>query len=399
MTTYNFGPTDASYPFHNFMSPAISTLFTGSALVIKASENTAWSTQYFAQIIKTALKVCGHSPDLVQPIVCWPQTANHLTAHPEISHVTFIGSRTVAHYVAAATARPLTETCLELGGKDPAIVLDDVRNLSKVVSILMRGSFQSAGQNCIGIERVICQSEIYPQLVKQLETRIKDMRIGHFRDAEPVDTGAMIDGTRFTQLEELINDAVGHGARCLVGGKRYTHPLHPQGHYFSPTLLVDVLPSMNIAREELFAPICTVMRADSREQAVEIANATPYALGASVFGTCRPNLEWIVAHIKAGMVSVNDFAVFYMVSLPFGGIKGSGYGRFGGQEGLRSLCLQKSICRDRFPALASTSIPAPLDYPIRDVARGVALCRGVIELGYAAGWRRVRGLQHILQHS
>ena len=137
-----------SYPFHNFISPFISTLFTGSALVLKASEQTAWSTQHFSQIAKAALIACGHSPELIQPIVCWPETANHLTSHPSISHITFIGSRPIAHHVAASASKSLTPLCIELGGKDPAIILDDVKDLNRVASILMRGTFQSAGQNC-----------------------------------------------------------------------------------------------------------------------------------------------------------------------------------------------------------------------------------------------------------
>ena len=148
---------------------------------------------------------------------------------------------------------------------------------------------------------------------------------------DSIDVGAMISATRFRHLESLIKDAVASGARLLVGGSSYTHPSYPSGHYFTPTLLVDVTPSMAIAREELFAPICILMLAPSLNAAIEIANSTPYALGASVFGTNKQDLETVVQEIKAGLVSVNDFGVTYAVGLPFGGVKGSGYGRFGGE--------------------------------------------------------------------
>ena len=382
------------------MGPLISTLFSGSALVVKASESTAWSTQYFGSIARAALICCGHSPNLVQPLLCWPQTASHLTSHPGISHITFIGSRPIAHHVALSAARSLTPLCLELGGKDPAILLDDVGNLEKVASILMRGTFQSAGQNCIGIERIICLHKLYPRLVTMLESRIKALRVGSaLDDPDDVDVGAMISNARFGHLEKLVIDAVNQGARCLVGGKRFVHHRHSQGHYFQPTLLVDVTPSMRIAKEELFAPICVVMPAASLNEAISIANSTTYALGASVFGTATKDLERLTKEITAGMVSINDFAVYYAVSLPFGGVKGSGYGRFGGEEGLRSICNTKAVCRDRFPGFISTSIPSALDYPIQGARRAWEVCKGVVELGYGIEFlMRVGGLWRIVRN-
>ena len=323
--------------------------------------------------------------------------ANYLTSHPSIAHITFIGSRPVAHKIAASAAKPLTPVCLELGGKDPAVILDDVSNPEKVASILMRGTFQSAGQNCIGIERIVCLPRIYNRLMSILERRTKALRVGSALDTDDaVDMGAMISDSAFSRLESLIDDAVAKGARLLVGGKRLKHPKFPKGHYFSPTLLVDVTPSMALAQEELFAPICVLMRVASVDDAIRLANSTPYALGASVFGSNRATLERLTKEITAGMVSINDFGVYYALSLPFGGVKGSGYGRFGGKEGLRALCNTKAVCRDRWPWMMSTSIPAPLDYPIKDMQRGWQFVKGVIQLGYAEGWIRVGGLWKLI---
>lgn len=382
------------------MGPVIASLFTGSALLIKASESTAWSTQYFAAIARAALTSCGHSHHLVQPLLCWPQTAAHLTSHPSLSHVTFIGSRPIAHHVALSAARSLTPLCLELGGKDPAIILDDVNDIEKVASILMRGTFQSAGQNCIGIERIICLPIIYPQLVAILEARIKTLRVGSaLDDPDEVDVGAMISDARFGQLEKLVVDAVDQGAQCLIGGERFQHSRFPKGHYFQPTLLVDVTSRMRIAQEELFAPICVLMRATTLDEAIAMANSTTHALGASVFGSENEDLEKVCTEIRAGMVSINDFAVYYAVSLPFGGVKGSGYGRFGGEEGLRSICNTKAVCRDRFPGLIGTSIPAALDYPLRGAGKAWEVCKGVVELGYGLGFaRRAGGLWRIMKN-
>lgn len=382
------------------MNPIISTLFTGSALVLKGSEQTAWSLSYTASIARTALAACGHSPNLIQPLVCWPATASHLTSHPSISHITFVGSRPVAHAVCASASKSLTPVVAELGGKDPAIILDDVRDFEKTASILMRGVFVSTGQSCIGIERIIALPRSYQSLVRILEPRIRGLRVGStLDDPEEVDVGAMISDAGFDRLEWLIADAVAHGAKCLAGGQRYIHPQYPQGHYFSPTLLIDVVSSMRIAQEELFAPVCLLMRAECLEEALEMANSTSYALGASVFGRNQKDLDQIVHGVRAGMVSVNDFAVYYAVQLPFGGRGGSGYGRFGGEEGLRSLCNVKSVCEDRWPRWVTTAIPAALDYPMRNSRKAWEVCQGLVELGYGLGWRaRMRGLWRITKN-
>jgi acyl-CoA reductase-like NAD-dependent aldehyde dehydrogenase len=267
----------------------------------------------------------------------------------------------------------------------------------------MRGVFQSAGQNCIGIERVIALPNVYNRFISHLSPLIKALRPGSILnqspDDEPIDIGACISDANFNKLEALIQDAVSHGARLICGGKRYNHSKHPKGHYFTPTLIVDVTPAMEIAQTELFAPVFLLMRADDLDSAIAIANSTSYALGASVYGSSTRDLERVVREVHAGMIAVNDFAVTYMVQLPFGGLKGSGYGRFAGKEGLRSLCNQKAVTRDRWPMLIKTSIPGPMDLPLK--GRGAAgrawkMAVGIVWFGYG-DWRgKVQGIKGLL---
>ncbi|PWW78831.1 ALDH-like protein [Tuber magnatum] len=367
-------------------------LFVLAFLGIKGSENTAWSSDYFVSTIRGALAACGHNPDLVQSITCWPEVAPHLTSHPRLAHITFIGSRPVAHHVAASASKSLTPLCIELGGKDAAIILDDVPNIKALSSLLMRGVFQSASQNCIGIERMVVLPKVYPKLVEILEERIKKIRPGSVLDDDEVDCGAMVSAAGFDKLESWIEEAVRKGARCLVGGKRLVHPKYPQGHYFSPTLLVDVTEDMLIAQNETFAPICVLMRAKDVTHAIHLANSTEYGLGGSVFGRNKQDIDRVVREFKSGMVSVNDFGVYYLnQSLPFGGVRGSGYGRFAGVEGMRAVCNVKAVCEDRFPRLMSTAIPPVVDYPIGDGNRGWRFTKGLIELAYGESWGRVAG--------
>lgn len=388
-----------NYPFHNFIGPVISALFAGNGILVKVSEQTAWSIGFFAGIARGALAAHGHDPALVQTTVCWPQTAGHITAHPGISHITFIGSQPVCVKVAASAAKALTPVVAELGGKDAAIVLDSAaRDLPRIVEILLRGTFQASGQNCIGIERIIAGPGVYDKLVALLEPRVQALRLG-----PEADVGAMISGDSFTRLEALIGDAILNGARVLAGGRRFAHPDHPSGYYFSPTLIADVTPDMEIAKEECFGPIMCLMRAPASETSaiLALANATPFDLGGSVFGReSDPVLHEVVRGLRAGMVSVNDFGAYYAVQLPFGGAGGSGYGRFAGEEGLRGLCNVKAVCEDRFWwSGARTAIPPPIRYPVGDQERSWRFARGVVEVGYGRTLgRKVGGLLGIMKN-
>ncbi|KAG2164529.1 hypothetical protein VTO58DRAFT_103048 [Aureobasidium pullulans] len=392
-----------NYPFHNLLGPIISALFTGNAIIVKGSEQTAWSSNYFVEIVKGALVACGHSPELVHAVTCWPTTAEHLTSHPGISHLTFIGSKPVAHHVCTSAAKSLTPVVVELGGKDAAIILDapnqkpmPASELSRIESIIMRGVFQSAGQNCIGIERVVAMPLAYDYLLSVLPPRIRSLRLGNSLHSLDIDVGAQVSPANFGKLESLIAEAVSQGAILLAGGNRYNHPEYPSGHYFSPTLLAEVTTDMRIANEECFAPICLLMRAESPSHAVEITNSTIYGLGCSVFGPSSSPLQSVAAGVKTGMVAINDFAAYYAVQLPFGGVRGSGYGRFAGEEGLRGLCNGKSICVDRWGWMGvKTAIPAGLDYPMRETAWEMG--KGVVELGYGESLRRkIRGLRRMI---
>lgn len=388
-----------NYPFHNLIGPMISAIFSGNGILVKTSEQTAWSASYFASIARGALVAHGHDPALVQTVACWPQVANHITSHPKISHITFIGSRPVAHKVAESAAKALIPVVAELGGKDPCMVLDSAKgDLTRIVETLLRGTFQAAGQNCIGIERIIATPGVYDQLVERLEPRVKALRLG-----QDLDVGAVISDASFFRLENLVQDAVQSGARLLAGGKRYYHPDHPNGFYFAPTLLVDVTSEMRIAHEECFGPIMVLMRAPSNSAAdvLRIANAPDFGLGASVFGKdSDPALKAIVKGVRSGMVAINDFAAYYAVQLPFGGVGGSGYGRFAAEEGLRGLCNIKAVCADRWGwAGVRTSIPPPIQYPVGSQEKSWKFAKGVVETGYGLGVaRKIGGVLGILKN-
>lgn len=359
-----------NYPLHNLLGPVISALFSGNAIVVKCSEQVVWSSSWFIGMVHAALRTLDISEDLVQLVYCFPEDADYFTSHPGLKHITFIGSKPVAHKVLQSASKELTPCVIELGGKDSVIVMDDVADLKALSSILMRGTFQSAGQNCIGIERVICMPGVYETLVNILKERVGKLRLGSDIDQlDEIDMGAMISDNRFAEIERLIQDAVDKGARLLHGGKPYLHPNYPQGHFFEPTLLVDVDLTMDIAQQEVFGPVLTVIKAKDIDDAVKISNDCEYGLGNSVFGASFQKCNEVANRLESGNVAINDFATFYVCQLPFGGCKKSGFGKFGGEEGLTGLCNAKSVVMDK-PLLRAlgvkTAIPTPIDYPITD---------------------------------
>lgn len=389
-----------NYPFHNLMGPIIAALFTGNAIVVKCSEQVVWSSRWFVSMIKTVLRLLDIPEDLVQLCYCFPEDADHFTSHPGLQHITFIGSKQVAHKVVQSAAKELTPCVVELGGKDSVVVLDDVKNLEALSSVIMRGTFQSAGQNCIGIERVICLPKAYDILVDLLSDRVCQLRLGSDIDQlDEIDMGAMVSDNRFNRLQELIQDAVDKGARLVSGGKQYQHPNYPQGHYFEPTLLVDVDNTMDIFHEEVFGPVLVMIRAKSIDDAVEISNSTEFGLGNSVFGKNFSVCSKISDRLESGNVAINDFATFYVAQLPFGGIKKSGYGKFGGEEGLTGLCVTKSVVMDK-PLLRmlgiGTAIPPPLDYPIAQDKKAWGFVRALNTAGYDYRiWNVIKAIQKL----
>lgn len=205
-----------------------------------------------------------------------------------------------------------TPVVLELGGKDACVVLESA-DVAFFADTWMRAAFQAAGQNCIGVERFVVHERLYQRFVDEMVPRVHALRLGDVMSvptdakAPPrIDVGAMVTDRLFGRLEGLIQEAVRDGARLLVGGKRFVHAEHPSGHYFEPTLLVDVTADMAIAQEEVFAPVMTVMKANSKEEAVAIANGTCYGLGASVFGRDTAEVRWVAHRLRAGVSRVQS---------------------------------------------------------------------------------------------
>jgi acyl-CoA reductase-like NAD-dependent aldehyde dehydrogenase len=393
-----------NYPFHNVIGPIISALFAGNAIVCKVSEYVAWSSGYIERMIRRAL-VLHHLPeDLVHVLVGYAETGQALIGSG-VAKILFIGSPEVGKKVMATAAETLTPVVLELGGKDVAIVCDDC-DISQVIDVTMRGTFQNCGQNCVGFERIIVHERIYSVFVRMIQERMMYLTQGptifpqeeNNDNAVVYDCGAMTIGEASLQMiQRLVDDAIEKGATLMMGGQRYTpifNGIHNSGSYYQPTLLSDVTPEMKIAQKEVFGPVMVIMKAHSDEDAICLANACTYGLGSSVFSKDYIRAERIGRAVFAGMLNINDFAVNYLCqSLPFGGIKLSGFGRFSGIEGLRDNCVLKAVTTDRFSGIR-TKIPSLLRYPITQDA--FPFCTSLVTLFYGLSLtNRLQALVHL----
>ncbi|KAJ3068820.1 Meiotic Sister-Chromatid recombination aldehyde dehydrogenase, partial [Quaeritorhiza haematococci] len=360
-----------NYPFHNAISPIITALMAGNACVVKCSEHVAWSCAFWERAIRECLRVNGVDENLVALYTGWPDSGEALIEVAD--KVTFIGSPKVGKLVMRKASETLTPVVLELGGKDAAIIFDDAPYESGcLIQTLLRGGMQNCGQNCAGLERLIIQEGIHDRVVKDLADIVSNFRIGPSLDDDVVDVGAITMPSQIAIIQDLIDDAVAKGATVVCGGKPYVHPKFPKGQYYTPTLIKDVTPTMRIAQEEVFGPVLVIYKPFTSEtEALALANSTEFGLSSSVFTSDYEKAERVARKLKVGMHNVNGWGMTYLCqSLPFGGIKVSGFDRFAGVEGLRGNTHIRSATTEKFRIpytnlAIHTPLPPLLFFPLK----------------------------------
>ncbi|KAL6785877.1 ALDH22 [Auxenochlorella protothecoides x Auxenochlorella symbiontica] len=364
-----------NYPFHNILNPLTAAVFAGNGIVIKVSEHATWSALVYQRVIDAALAAAGAPPDLVRIVTGFGEAGGALVTGG-VDKLIFVGSTAIGHKVLEAAATTLTPVVLELGGKDAFIVLEDA-DLATVTATALRGAFQSCGQNCAGAERFIVAERLFEEFVQRCVAVAGKLRQGPAAGEDVVDCGSMCMPGQAEKVQELVDDAVAQGAKVLIGGRL---PATGKGHFYPPTIITGVARGMRIWEEEVFGPVMSVVTFRSDAEAVALANDCPFGLGSAVFSRDVARARRLGAQLEAGMTSINDFATTYMCqSLPFGGVKHSGFDRFAGVEGLRGLCVPKAVAEDMWPF--STAIPPLLQYPVSD--RAFEFCSALVWMFYA----------------
>src|SRR3954452_9166894 len=322
-----------NYPLSNSFGDCIPALMAGNAVILKPSEVTPLS----ALLCEQAMREAGAPDDVF--LVATGDGATGAAVVEQVDMVHFTGSARTGRKVMQKASETLTPVSLELGGKDPMIVLRDA-DLERAANSAVWHGFMNGGQTCISVERVYVEEPVYDEFVGKIVEKTKALRQGPPGAPGSVDVGAVTFAPQADIIERHVSDAVEKGARVAVGGKRRAG----QGRFFEPTVLVDVDHSMQCMTEETFGPTLPIMKVRDAEEAVKLANDTRYGLSSSLWTKDLERGEELANRIEAGSTCVNDINTNYAATdLPMGGWKESGIGVRHSAAGIRKYCHGHSV--------------------------------------------------------
>jgi succinate-semialdehyde dehydrogenase/glutarate-semialdehyde dehydrogenase len=289
-----------------------------------------------ALIIEDVFRRAGYPEGVFQTLLIEASRVDAVIADPRVKAVTLTGSDAAGRSVAQAAGRALKKTVLELGGSDPFIVLPSA-DLKRAAEVGVQARVQNNGQSCIAAKRFLVHEDVYDEFTDAFVKITEGLVIGD--PMEPgTDVGPLANASGREGIAEQVDDARDQGAKVLCGGKFVDGP----GYFYEPTVIAEVTPKMRIYTEEVFGPVASLYRVSSPEEIVEIANATPFGLGASVWTNEQSERERYTEKIEAGMIFINAM-VASTPELPFGGLKESGYGRELGDFGVKEFCTVKTV--------------------------------------------------------
>jgi acyl-CoA reductase-like NAD-dependent aldehyde dehydrogenase len=337
-----------NYPLTNNFGDAIPALVAGNSVVLKPSHVTPLTSMLMAEGFRAA----GGPEDVFTIATGTGGTGAELVKNADM--IMFTGSTEVGKKILSQAAERLTPVSLELGGKDPMIVLRDA-DVERAANMAVQWAMSNSGQICISVERVYVEEPVYDEFVGKVVEKVKALRQGVPGAPGAVDVGAMTFPSQLDVVDAHVKDAVSKGARVLTGGKRGDGP----GLFYEPTVLVDVDHSMACMTEETFGPTMPIMKVSDEAEAIRLANDSPYGLDSSVFTRDVDKGERVARQIDAGATCVNDALMNYLAQeAPFAGMKESGMGARHGAPGIRKYCRTQTILVTRFaPSKEPTMFP------------------------------------------
>jgi acyl-CoA reductase-like NAD-dependent aldehyde dehydrogenase len=295
--------------------------------------------------------------------------------------IQFTGSTETGRAIAIRAAERLIPVSLELGGKDPMIVLDDA-DLERAANGAAWGGFFNSGQTCVAVERIYVEAPVYEQFLSQLVDKVSALRVGMDEPGSfTTDFGSLANTGQLSIVEAQVRDAKDKGARVVAGGNRLG-----TGSLYEPTVIVDVDHTMACMTEETFGPIVAVMKVSDEEEAIRLANDSAYGLSASVWSKKAARAMAVAERLETGAVNINNsMADGLQVPAPMGGWRASGIGtRHGGKQGIRKYCRSRTVVRDRFYPRTE-----PMWYPY--TPKSSRIQARVVRLLLARDWRRRLG--------
>jgi succinate-semialdehyde dehydrogenase / glutarate-semialdehyde dehydrogenase len=322
-----------NFPFWQVFRFAVPTLMGGNVALLKHAPNVCGT----AQVIERIFNQAGFPEGVFQSLIIDVDQVEPIIQHDFVQGVSLTGSEYAGSQVAALAGKHIKKTVLELGGSDPFIVLEDA-DVEKAARIGVQSRMQNAGQSCIAAKRFIVAEKIYHDFTERFVQHVLKLIQGNPLD-EAITTGPMARLDLAEKLEQQMNNSIEAGATLITGGKR-------DGCNFLPTVLTHVVPGMRAFNEETFGPLAAITMARNEQEAIELANATRYGLGASLWTRNLEKAVSLAQEINAGSVYINSL-MRSDVRLPFGGIKKSGYGRELAEQGIKEFLNTKTVLMER----------------------------------------------------
>jgi vanillin dehydrogenase len=314
-------------------------LAVGNTVVLKPSEETPVSG---GLLIGEILEEAGIPKGVFNVVTCSrdsvKEVGDELISNPLVRGISFTGSTAVGQQVAAKAGGLLKKCCVELGGKDALIVLDDA-DIEQAVNAATFGSFMHQGQICMSVERIIVHKDVAAEFTEKFVQNTKKLKVGNPREMQNC-IGPIINQKQLDKIRDQVDDAVAKGAKVLVGGKH-------KGLFFEPTILTNITRDMKVMREETFGPIAPVVTVASVDEAIEVANDTEYGLSAGIMTRNEERGLAIARRLNTGMAHINDSSVNDEPHVPFGGVRASGLGRHGGKAGIDQFTEMRWITLER----------------------------------------------------
>jgi succinate-semialdehyde dehydrogenase/glutarate-semialdehyde dehydrogenase len=321
-----------NFPFWQVFRFAAPALMAGNVGLLKHATNVPQCALAIEQIFCRA----GFDDGVFQTLLIEPEQVEKVITDPRVKAVTLTGSEKAGISVASAAARQIKKSVLELGGSDAFIVMPSA-NFESALSTAVKARTINAGQSCIAAKRFLIAKEIYDEFLNQFVDRMRALKIG-----DPMDPATELGPLATEQILQGVHDqvqkSIAAGAKLLTGGNR----IHGPGFFYEPTVLVDVPKEAPAWREEVFGPVASIFRVSDIDEAIEMANDSPFGLGASAWTNAREEQELFTSDLEAGMVFINAM-VASDPRLPFGGVKRSGFGRELGAAGVREFTNTKTI--------------------------------------------------------
>lgn len=324
-----------NFPIAMITRKVAPALAAGCTVVVKPAEDTPLCALAIAKLALDA----GVPPGVFNVVTTAdaPAVGRVLCDDPRVRKLSFTGSTEVGKALYRQCAGTVKKLTLELGGNAPLIVFDDA-DLGQAVAGAMASKYRNAGQTCVCANRILVQSGIYDRFADALAAEVRKLAVGPGREAGTV-IGPLINADAVKKVEKLVGDATAKGAKAIVGGA----PAAAGPLFYQPSVLTGVTPAMSIVHEEIFGPVAALIRFETEDEAVRIANDTPFGLAAYLFSQSIARAWRVAEALDAGMVGVNE-GIFSNETVPFGGVKESGLGREGAAEGLDEYLETKFIC-------------------------------------------------------